>query len=122
MAKETTPEVKQEVKQEAPKQEKKAKKFYFKNRHYSGLSILIRGGEDVNGQLGVEHTARFVPYYDMWKGDVVRVGYLVTEREDVAKRCREDFTCEEIDEKEYNLAVEGDEKNKPLRKAPIQKV
>lgn len=106
----------------AKPQAKKSKKYYFKNRQYSALSILIRGGEDFNGQLGVEHKARFEPFYDVWKGDVIRVGFLVTDREDVALRCREDSSCEEIDEKEYTQAVEGDSKNKPLRKAPIQKV
>ncbi len=100
---------------------KKAKKetFYFRNARYSGLKMLIRGGKDELGAEGVEHTARFVPYYDTFKGDVVRVGYLATERKDVAERCRDDSGCEEIDEKEYTLAIEGDAKHKPLQRAPI---
>lgn len=108
-----------ELKEDGKLPTKKATKFYFRNKHYSALTVLIRGGKDDLGHLGVEHKARFVPFYDTWKGDVVRVGYLETDRKDVADRCREDVTCEEIDEKEYNQAVVGDEKNKPLRRAPI---
>lgn len=112
----TAPVVDEEPKKAAPK---KAETFYFRNTRYSGLSILIRGGEDELGALGVEYTARFTPYYDTFKGDVVRVGYLATDRKDVADRCLADSSCEEISEKEYKIAVEGDEKNKPLRRAPI---
>jgi len=101
------------------KEEKKATNYYFRNARYSGLKVLIRGGEDLLGAEGVKHTARFVPYYDTFKGDVVRVGYLETDRKDVAERCREDSGCEELTEKEYKLALEGDSKNKPLRRAPI---
>ena len=105
------------------KKSEKSKVTYWRNKRYSALTILIRGGEDYNGQLGIKHEARFEPFYDTYKGDVVRVGYLKTDRADVAKRCEEDYTCEEITEKEYNLAIEGDGKDvKPLRIAPIPKV
>ena len=116
MAETTKPAEKKEDKKPA---EKKSESYYFRNTRYSGLKVLIRGGEDLLGAEGVKHTARFVPYYDTFKGDVVRVGYLATDRKDVAERCREDSGCEEISEKEYKLALEGDSKNKPLRRAPI---
>lgn len=93
---------------------------YFRNPTYSGLTILVRGGEpDALGGEGVKEKARFTPYYDTFKGDVVRVGYLKTESADVIKRCREDSTCIEISEKEYVLATEGDKDTPALEKAPI---
>lgn len=104
------------------KPEKKGKFTFWKNKRISALTILVRGGKDDLGQEGVKEKVRFEPYYDTWKGDVVRVGYLKTDSEEVAKRCEEDNYCEKITEKEYNLAVEGDDENKPLRRAPIQQV
>lgn len=103
-----------EVETKAPV--KKSQVTYWKNNRYSALTILVRGGEDYNGHLGIKHEERFVPYYDTWKGDVIRVGYLQTENKDVAERCTEDPTCIEITESEYNKAVEE------LRVAPIAQV
>jgi hypothetical protein len=112
-------EVKEETAVKPAEKSKKSKVAYFKNSYYSALKILVRGGKDDLDGLGVKESERFTPYYDTFKGDVVRVGYLRTESEEVAKRCREDSRCEEIDEKEYNLVTEGDSKTKPLEKAPI---
>ena len=105
-----------EEKQISEKVKKEEKAYYFFNRRYSALKILVRGGKDELGAEGVKETARFTPYYDMWKGDVVRVGYLKTFSKNVAERCFEDSSCEEITEKEYTEAVEG---AKALRKAPL---
>lgn len=110
MSKDETPTT---VKDDKPKAEKKPKAFYFRNKTYSGAKIYVRGGEDELGQLGIKEQARFMPYYDTWKGDTVRVGYLRTESAAIAKRCQEDRYCEEIDEKEYNQSM------KELRRAPI---
>ena len=102
---------KEEVKEQAPK--KKGKATYWRNKNYSACTILVRGGKDELGGEGVEERARFTPYYDTFKGDVIRVGYLETDSAKVAKRCEEDLYCEELSEKEYNEAV------KELRRAPI---
>ena len=104
-----------------PVQAKAEKTFYFKNPYYSGLKILIRGGaKDVLGGEGVKEEARFKPYYDVFKGDIVKVGYLETTSEEVAERCRADNWCEELTKKEYDLELQGDgDKRKPLRPAPI---
>lgn len=102
--------------------EAKAKTFFFKNTVYPGLEMQVQGkkknkdGEEVEF---VAESARFTQYYDIFKGDVVRVGYLATESEAVAKRCADDVTCEEITEKEYKEATEGD---KALKRAPVPAV
>lgn len=103
----------------APK--KASKKFwYFKNLKYSGLTLLVRGGKDEFGDLGIAEQARFVAYYDTWKGDVVRVGYLKTDSKAIYEAAINDSSCIEIDEKEYKEAIEGNGKNiKPLRKVPV---
>lgn len=109
----------QAEKEKKEKADKKAKVAFFKNTRYSGLTLLVRGGKDDLGAEGVEERARFVPYYDTFKGDTVRVGYLKTDNPKVAEIARNDSSCIEIDEKEYNLAIEGEGKTKPLARAPI---
>lgn len=129
--KQKKPQAKKQPATPAPEKPKAKEVFYFKNTQASGLKILIRGGTDELGQEGVEATERFTPYYDTWKGDPIKVGYLSTTNKKVADRCREDNSCEEISQKEYKEATEGvvDEaktkdadnpvyKVKPLRKAP----
>lgn len=83
---------------------------YYKNKQYSALYILVR---DKTGKKTVEQ-ARFTPYFDTWKGDVVRVGYLATDSKAVASRCELDDTCESIDKKEYEEAVST------LQQAPVR--
>lgn len=103
----------------AEEQETSKKSFYFKNSRYSALKLLVRGGEDQAKMVGIKESARFVPYYDVFKGDVIKIGYLKTNSKAIAKMARADNSCEEIEEKEYNLALEGDDKHKALRRAPF---
>lgn len=96
---------------------KKGKTFYFRNTYFAGLCIQVQGHKE-NKATGekeqfVAEEATFTQYYDTWKGDVIRVGYLATTSEKIAARCEEDLTCESISEKEYNEAVET------LKRAPV---
>lgn len=118
-----TANTKTEANDPTPKQAPAKKQvFYFKNRKYAGLTMQVQKTVDdpVTHQKvqEVDEQATFEQFYDTWKGDVVRVGFLKTDSVAIAERCRADSSCEEIDEKEYNQAVKGDEKNKPLQKAP----
>ena len=99
-----------------PKAAKKSSVSYFRNTKHSSLRVIVQDEKDPEQ---ITEEAQFVPYYDTWKGDTVRVGYLKTDSDVIAKRCENDPTCESISEKEYNVAIEGDgNKNKPLRRAP----
>lgn len=106
--------VQKETAPELPKASK-TEVAYFRNPVHSALNIIVQDEKDPEV---IAQSVRFTPYYDTWKGDTIRVGYLETGSKAVIERARNDSTCEEITEKEYKLAVEGNEKNKPLRKAP----
>lgn len=82
--------------------DKKAKK-YFKSVEYAGLTVLK---ED-------QSSVRFTPYFDTFKGDTVRVGFLVTDDKEVVDRLVSlGGGVSEVDEKEYKDAV------KKLERAP----
>jgi hypothetical protein len=107
---------------EVPAKQKKGKAFFFISRRYPGLKIQVQKMVD-NKATGsqeqqVDEEASFTQFYDSWKGDIIRVGYLRTDSDKIAEACRNDENVEEIEEKEYTQAVEGDSKNKPLEKAP----
>lgn len=88
---------------------------YFVNRNNAGASIMV--GEKAVNEIDV---VRFTPYYDTWKGDQVRVGYLKTDNKRAIELCQEDPNCEEISFSDYRLALEGDGKrNQPLGRAPL---
>lgn len=79
----------------APKPtESKSKERYFKS-HLAGLAF--RDGED--------EVARFVPHYETYQGDRIKVGYLAVTDAKVAKRVDEDPNTEEISKKDYEKAV-----------------
>lgn len=98
----------------------KSKSFYFKAVKHAGLTLQVqkmvknpKTGED---EQQLDEQATFTQYYDTWKGDVIRVGYLKTESEKIAKIAESDDNVETITEKEYNDAVEK------LRRAPVPAV
>jgi len=106
--------VQKETAPELPKASK-IEVAYFRNPVHSALNVIVQDEKDPEVIVANE---RFTPYYDTFKGDTVRVGYFTTSNKAIIERCRNDTTCEEITEKEYNQNVVGDEKNKPLRTAP----
>ena len=101
------------------KQEKKAKVYYFKNVKHAGLTVNVQNVPQTDQPA---ETAQFIQYRDLYKGDPIRVGFLATESEKVAEICRADLTCEEIEKKEYDEAVVGTDKVKPLDRAPMPAV
>jgi len=70
-------------------------------------------GDVLSFYLDNQFQETFTQYYDTYKGDVIRVGYLASRSEQVAKLCKEDLNVESISEKEYNEAI------KELRLAPV---
>lgn len=108
-----------------PKKEesKKPKAAFFISRKHAGLTVQVQKQvkNSVTGKddQEVAEQESFTQYYDTYKGDVVRVGYLRTESPKIAETLRNDANVEEIDEKEYSQAVEGDKNHKPLAKAPV---
>ena len=102
------------------KEEKKAVK-YFRST-VAGLSVVVGYVGDENNDPTSVRLVRFTPYYDTWKGDRIKVGYLETDNKVAIEKLKAVYEVEEIDEAEYKKAVEGDAKNKPLEKAPIAAV
>jgi len=89
---------------------------YFKSPRHAGLTVQVQKmvkNADGTERQEVAEQETFTQYYDTWKGDVIRVGYLKTDSEKIAELCRADLNVDEIDEKEYNKAVEE------LRRAPV---
>lgn len=101
------------VKSEDKPKTVKSETAYFKNKVHSSLTVLFTKGQETLKSV------RFTAYYDTWKGDTIRVGYLVSSDKDIIARCREDYTCIEISAAEYDVAINGDKENEPLRVAPI---
>ena len=115
------------AKKEDKKDDKPAKKSvaYFKSTRHAGLTLQVQKmvkQPDNSEKQEVAEEESFTQYYDTFKGDVVRVGYLRTESPAIAKLARSDENVEEIDEKEYNQAVDGDKNNKALQRAPVPAV
>ena len=81
--------------------EKPSFKFYFRNAKYSALQV--RTGEAGFHVLG----PRFVPFYEMFQGDRVLVGYFATNDSHEADLMRHASGTEEISQKQYNDAVYG---------------
>ena len=81
----------------------KSGKKFFKSVEYAGLSVLKEDGS----------TVRFTPYFDTFKGDTVRVGFLETDDKEVVDRLTSlGGGVSEVDEKEYKEAA------KKLERAP----
>jgi poly(A) polymerase Pap1 len=101
---------------------KEVKSHFFKSPVYAGLTVQVQKmvkQPDNSLKQEVAEQASFVQYYDMWKGDVIRVGYLEVKSQAIADLCDKDVNVERITEKEYRQAVEGDEKNPALKRAPV---
>ena len=73
---------------------------YLRSPEYAGLTIVKEDGT----------TVRFVPYYDTFKGDKVKVGFLATDDDEIVKRCESLGNIEVIDEKEFTKETESLEK------------
>lgn len=107
---------------EVVKDDKKAKKeqtFYFKAPVHAGLTVQVQKvvkNADGTEQQVVDHQETFTQYYDVFKGDVKRVGYLATTDKRIADICESDDNVVTIDEKEYNKAIDE------LEKAPVPAV
>jgi len=116
----TVPDVADETDESVsgPKLQDKSGMKYYVNRYFPSGSVLVRDPDEEDKT--VFETLRFTSYYDMWKGDQVRVGYLATDNKNAFKILEEDENVEEISFSEYKLAMQGDNKrNKPLVRAPI---
>lgn len=103
----------------------KSKTAYFKAVRHAGLTLQVQKmvkQPDGTEKQEVDEQATFTQYYDMWKGDVIRVGYLATDSKKIAELARADENVIEIKESEYKQAIEGDKDNKPLERAPVPAV
>jgi hypothetical protein len=86
---------------------------YFKSK-ISGLSVHF--GPPEENQVAPQ-TERFTPYYEMFQGDQIKVGYLKTKNPIVIQKCRNDFNVEEIDKYEYKKATNSE--NPEVKQATI---
>lgn len=76
---------------------KESGKSYFVCKKYSGLTIKKEDGSKV----------RFTAYWDTFKGDQVRVGYLVTDDSEVVKRCESLDEVEKLTKDQYEKSIKG---------------
>ena len=94
------------TKEQAPEKtetKSEAKIGYFKSIHASGLTILKKDGT----------SERFTSYFDTYKGDKVRVGYLETSDPEVISRCKSLNIVEELTGAEYKKELDA------LKKSPL---
>lgn len=109
-------EVASEVKQAQEDEKKSTKKevAYFKSK-ISALKIYVKQPKDQLDPAGAgAEVVRFKPFYDTWKGDTIRVGFLEVEGKDAIKAVDADPNTEKIDKKDFDKAMEE------LRPAPIK--
>lgn len=92
----------------APKQDEKPKAPAKPSKKYYRSSIAGLGfqvsEQDPNNPVAPE-LVRFVPYYEKYQGDRVKVGYLATDDKRVFDRLEADANVEEISAKEYKEAT-----------------
>ncbi len=86
---------------------------YFRTRLH-GLKIVV--GEPSPGQIEQESVS-FVPYFERWDGDRIKVGYLETDNSVAIEKLTEDINVDEISEKEFKEATDTNRKDKPAVRA-----
>ena len=103
-----------ELKEDGKKATTKKEVAYFKSK-ISALTIVVKRPKDKLDPVGAgRKVVRFKPFYDTWKGDTIRVGFLEVEGKDAIKAVEADPNTEKIDKKDYEKAMEE------LRPAPIK--
>jgi hypothetical protein len=75
----------------------------FRSR-VAGLSFLIKPDK---ADATLNQTVRFVPFYEKFQGDDVKVGYLKTNLTDVIELAKADPNVEEISLDEFEKATTG---------------
>jgi hypothetical protein len=78
-------------------------KYYRSNR--AGLKLLMNAETATDATL-CEYV-RFTPYQEKHQGDMIKVGYLATERLDAIERLKTESGVTEISEQEYLTATGG---------------
>ena len=102
----------EEVKKPAKKEVK-----YFVNRLHSGGGFIVDPGDGQDPATQVK--VRFTPFFDMWKGDTIKVGYLESDDPRVHKALENAQGVEEIKQSEYEKAVGKDGEKGELNRAPL---
>lgn len=87
-----------EADEKAAKDAATGKEKFYKSSQAAGLTVLKEDGSSV----------RFTPRFDEFKGDRVKVGFLVTDDKEVQERLDSDPTVVEIKESEYKEAEDLD--------------
>lgn len=87
--------------QSQPPKEKSTKKYFKSN--ISGLAFQVADSDPENPVA--PEVVRFVPYYERYQGDRVKVGYLATDDKRVLDRLAADPNVEEISAKDYKEAT-----------------
>lgn len=88
-----------ETKEKTAVKEIKPQAVFFVNKTHSALTVVKADGTRVT----------FKPFYETFRGERVRVGYLKVDAKDkdLLDRVSNDTTCQEITEKEYNEGMSG---------------
>lgn len=87
---------------------------FFKTRLH-GLKVVV--GKAPEGELEAKSVA-FVPYYERWDGDQIKVGYLKTSNAVAIEKLRADVRVEEIDQGEFEQGTDTERNKKPAVRAP----
>lgn len=80
----------------------KSSKKYFRST-IAGLGFQVAESDPANPVA--PEVVRFVPYYERFQGDRVKVGYLATSDDRVLDRLAEDPNVEEISAKDFKEAT-----------------
>lgn len=91
-----------------------AKDTKFFRTHIHGLKVVT--GAAPAGELEAESVA-FVPYYERWDGDRIKVGYLETGNPIAIEKLSADLNVEEISESEFKSATDTERAQKPAVRA-----
>ncbi len=84
---------------------------FFRSRLH-GLKVVV--GPAKEGELDAESVS-FVPYWERWDGDRVRVGYLKTDNPVAIEKLRADLNAEEIDETDFTAGTDESSKKPAVR-------
>lgn len=86
---------------------------YFRTRIH-GLKVVV--GEAPDGELEAKSVG-FVPYFERWDGDRIKVGYLKTSNVIAIQKLRADLNVEEIEADEWEKATDEKAKKPAVRAA-----
>jgi hypothetical protein len=89
--------------------------LYFRST-IAALSVMVADADPKKNEVAPK-TVRFVPFYEKFEGDTVKVGYLKTSNEVAIKKLLDDFHVTRISQDEYEKFTNV--RYKSVKRAPF---